>query len=93
MRRFILNGHMPKYGSIRTEELINYFDYNYPLPEDGTPFSVSSETAVCPWNSDNKLTMISIKGDEIPIEERKPSNLVFLIDVSVQCFQKTNFRS
>ena len=88
MRRFILNGHMPKYGSIRTEELINYFDYDYPLPEDGTPFSVSSETAVCPWNSDNKLTMISIKGDEIPIEERKPSNLVFLIDVSGSMFSE-----
>lgn len=88
MRRFILNGHMPKYGSIRTEELINYFDYNYPLPEDGTPFSVSSETAVCPWNSDNKLTMISIKGDEIPIEERKPSNLVFLIDISGSMFSE-----
>lgn len=88
MRRFILNGHVPKYGSIRTEELINYFDYDYPLPEDGTPFSVSSETAVCPWNSDNKLTMISIKGDEIPIEERKPSNLVFLIDVSGSMFSE-----
>lgn len=41
-----------------------------------------------PWNSDNKLTMISIKGDEIPIEERKPSNLVFLIDVSGSMFSE-----
>lgn len=40
MRRFILNGHMPKYGSIRTEELINILITDYPLPEDGTPFSV-----------------------------------------------------
>lgn len=82
MRRFLLSGQMPRSGSVRTEELINYFDYDYPLPEDGTPFSVTSETAVCPWNSEHKLAMISVKGAEIPIEERQPSNLVFLIDVS-----------
>lgn len=80
MRRYILNNQLPPNGSIRTEELINYFDYDYALPDDGTPFAVSAETAQCPWNSDNLLTMISIQGEEMT--ERQPSNLTFLLDVS-----------
>ena len=80
MRRYILNGRRPPNGSIRTEELINYFDYDNPLPTDGTPFSVTTEIAKCPWNSDNQLAMISVQGEELT--EYQPSNLVFLLDIS-----------
>ncbi|MCH5188117.1 MAG: von Willebrand factor type A domain-containing protein [Oscillospiraceae bacterium] len=80
MRRYVLGGSVPPKGSIRTEELINYFDFNNPLPEDGTPFAVSSEVAVCPWNSGNYLAMLSVQGDEL--KEKLPSNLVFLLDIS-----------
>lgn len=83
MRRFLLtNNRLPDKGAIRTEELINYFDYDYPLPTDGTPFSVITEIADCPWNSENSLAMIAVQGDELTKEERKPSNIVFLIDIS-----------
>ena len=86
MRRFILNGRFPTAGSIRTEELINYFDYDYPLPDGGRPFSVTTEVGTCPWNPDNKLALIAIKGDEIPLTERKPCNITFLIDTSGSMF-------
>lgn len=82
VRRYILRGQLPPAGSVRTEEFINYFDYDYPAPEEGEAFSVYSEVARCPWNQDNLLAMIAIKGEEIAPEEREPSNLVFLIDVS-----------
>lgn len=80
MRRYILRNQLPANGSIRTEELINYFDYDNPLPTDGTPFAVSTEVSGCPWNTENNLAMISIQGDELT--EKQPSNLVFLLDVS-----------
>ncbi|MBQ8301245.1 MAG: von Willebrand factor type A domain-containing protein [Clostridia bacterium] len=80
MRRYILQNQLPPSGSIRTEELINYFDYDNPLPTDGTPFAISTEVGICPWNEENKLAMINIQGEEL--QERKPSNLVFLLDVS-----------
>ena len=81
MRRFVLGyATFPTKGSIRTEELINYFNYDNPRPTDGKPFEVSTETAVCPWNSENLLTKIAIQGDEFL--EPQPSNLVFLLDVS-----------
>ncbi len=81
LRRYVLNlGMLAPNGAIRTEELINYFDYDNPLPTDGTPFSVSAETAQCPWNSEHLLTKIAVQGDELT--EKQPSNLVFLLDVS-----------
>ncbi len=80
MRRYILRNELPPSGSIRTEELINYFDYDNPLPTDTAPFAISTEVGMCPWNEENKLAMINIQGEEL--QERKPSNLVFLLDVS-----------
>lgn len=81
LRRYALNlGMIPPNGAVRTEELINYFDYDNPLPTDGTPFAVSTETAQCPWNNENKLVKIAVQGDELT--EKQPSNLVFLLDIS-----------
>lgn len=81
LRRYVLGlGMLPPNGAVRTEELINYFDYDNPLPTDGTPFAVSTEVSKCPWNSENNLAMISVQGDEFT--EKQPSNLVFLLDTS-----------
>lgn len=82
MRRFILQGRYPEKGSVRAEEIINYFDYDYPLPTGDEPFSITTELSSCPWNENNKLALVAVKGDEIPENERKPSNIVFLIDTS-----------
>lgn len=81
LRRYVLGyGTLPPNGAVRSEELINYFDYDNPLPTDGTPFAISAETAPCPWNGEHLLTKVAIQGDEL--RERKPNNLVFLLDVS-----------
>lgn len=80
MRRFILNGQKIPLGSIRTEELINYFNYELEAPTDGQPFAISYEIGKCPWNEEHELAMVNIKGEEFT--ERKPQNLVLLIDVS-----------
>lgn len=80
MRRFIINGSIPTLGSVRSEEIINYFDYDLPEPENGEPFSVTAEVSDCPWNADNKLAMIAVKGEEMT--ERVPQNLTLLIDIS-----------
>lgn len=82
MRRFINSGQRPPSNSIRIEELINYFRYDYPQPEDDKPFRVALEVAECPWYSDHRLVRIGIKGKDIHRDERPASNLVFLLDVS-----------
>ena len=80
MRRFIINGQNIPNGSIRSEELINYFDYAKAETEEGKPFGVNFAVSECPWNSENILAMITVSGEELT--KHKPSNIVFLIDTS-----------
>jgi Ca-activated chloride channel homolog len=82
VRRFLDDEIRPPTGAIRTEELINYFRYNYPQPTGDDPFSVNLEVSRAPWNPERELVRIGLKGRELPAEERGPANLVFLIDVS-----------
>ncbi|OEE61578.1 hypothetical protein A1OK_09475 [Enterovibrio norvegicus FF-454] len=83
VRSYLKMGNTPPADAIREEAFINYFDYNYPAPSSKVqPFSVNTELASAPWNAERQLLRIALKGYDIPINERKPSNLVFLVDVS-----------
>ncbi len=83
VRRFIQQDNvLPPVGAVRTEELINYFDLNYELPTGIHPIALNGEVSQCPWNSDNKLIRIGIKGEQFPPSLQLRSNFVFLIDVS-----------
>lgn len=81
VRRFILNGTKPDKGAVRVEEMINYFNYDYPNPVDNHPFSITTEIGACPW-SKNKLVHVGLQGKRIDKSDLPPSNLVFLLDVS-----------
>jgi len=83
VRRFLNQGRLPVKDAVRTEEMINYFNYDYPLPKDRTrPFSVTTEIAPTPWNANTHLLRIGLKGYDIAAEKLPPANLVFLIDIS-----------
>lgn len=82
LRRMIRDGDSIPADAVRIEEMINYFRYDYPEPQPGEPFSVTTEIAQCPWNRDTRLLMIGMKAEDIDLADRKPMNLVFLIDVS-----------
>jgi len=83
VRRFLNTGRLPPRDAVRVEELINYFDYDYPTPDSRQPpFRVSTELAPTPWNPKTLLLAVGIKGYELPKTQLPPANLVFLIDVS-----------
>jgi Ca-activated chloride channel family protein len=82
IRRFINQGEMPPKDAVRIEEMVNYFNYDYPQPTGNDPFSINPELVVCPWNPQHHLLKIGLQGKKIPTENLPPSNLVFLIDVS-----------
>jgi Ca-activated chloride channel family protein len=82
MRRFLNDGIMPPPEAVRIEELINYFDYDYPQPVSEHSFSITTELTNCPWNASRQLALIGIQGKRIDMEEAPKSNLVFLLDVS-----------
>ncbi len=83
MRSSLNNNQMPNPDSVRIEELINYFDYNYEVPTDKSePFKTNVQIMPTPWNEGTKLMSIGIKGYELAKSEQPDSNLVFLIDTS-----------
>ena len=82
VRRFINNGQEVPVNAVKIEEMINYFDYDYPQPKSDHPFSVNTEVAKTPWNTDTKLVRVGLQGKEYLNEELPASNLTFLIDVS-----------
>ncbi len=83
MRRHLTDGALPPRDAIRTEELINYFDYDYALPDSKeTPFKINAHLYETPWATGTQLLHIGIKGYDIVPEKRPDSNLVLLLDVS-----------
>ncbi|MDC9825224.1 von Willebrand factor type A domain-containing protein [Devosia sp. ZB163] len=83
VRRSLTEGWVPEPDTVRLEELINYFDYNYPLPTDAAaPFKPTFSVYPTPWNGKTQIVQIGIKGYVPPVTEDKASNLVFLIDTS-----------
>lgn len=83
MRKWLNQGVLPPKDSVRVEELVNYFSYDYAAPDSPEPpFATHISVFETPWNAETKLLRIGIKGYEIPQAERPAANLVFLIDTS-----------
>ncbi len=82
VRRFLNQGQLPPKDAVRIEELVNYFEYNYPQPAGNVPFSVNTEVAVSPWNPNNRLMKIGLQGKKVSLDKTPATNLVFLLDVS-----------
>ncbi len=81
-RRTLIEGRLPEQDSVRIEELVNYFDYDYAAPAGDAPFSVTAEVGECPWNPEHELIHVGLQGKVIAPEDLPPRNLVFLVDVS-----------
>ncbi len=82
VRRMLLNGNIPPKNAVRIEEMINYFNYQYPEPEENHPIAIHTTLSECPWNKNHHLMHVGIQGKRIKTEHLPPSNLVFLMDVS-----------
>lgn len=82
IRRMINNGHKVEPNAVKIEEMVNYFDYNYPQPTDEHPFSINTEVTKTPWNKDSKMIRIGLQGKTYKNDSLPASNLTFLIDVS-----------
>ena len=82
VRGMINRNNLPNPNAVRLEEFINYFPYEYEEPTSEHPFSINTEFAECPWNTDHQLLKIGIKGESIEKAQLPTNNLVFLLDVS-----------
>ncbi|API56975.1 hypothetical protein BMW22_36790 (plasmid) [Rhizobium leguminosarum] len=83
VRRSLTGGAMPDPQSVRVEEMINYFPYDWPGPDNADqPFKATVTVMPTPWNHDTELMHVAIKGYDIAPATTPHANLVFLIDVS-----------
>lgn len=81
LRSMIKNGYPVSKDAVRIEEMLNYFNYDYPTPTDGAIFSLMSSMFDTPYNQETKLLTIGLAAQKIEFEQVQ-NNLVFLLDVS-----------
>ncbi|MFA6155678.1 von Willebrand factor type A domain-containing protein [Mesorhizobium sp.] len=83
VRGSLKQGYLPQADTVRVEEMINYFPYDWKGPDAAsTPFNSTVSVMPTPWNSHTKLMHVAIKGFDVKPTEEPKANLVFLIDVS-----------
>lgn len=82
VRRMINNGQKVHKDAVKIEEMVNYFNYDYPQPTGEHPFAIHTAVAETPWNKETRLVKIALQGKTIPLDNVPASNLVFLLDVS-----------
>jgi Ca-activated chloride channel family protein len=80
-RRKLLEGTLPPKDSVRVEEFLNYFHYDYPAPKSAA-LAVYLDAAPSPFNPGRHLLRVGVQGKKLSISERKPAHLTFLVDVS-----------
>ncbi|HOR95800.1 MAG TPA: von Willebrand factor type A domain-containing protein [Bacilli bacterium] len=81
IRRLINNGRPVVKDAVNIEQMLNYFNYSY-VNDTDKALKIFTEVADCPWNDSNKLVQIGIKAKEFELDNEKPNNFVFLLDVS-----------
>ena len=82
VRRYKSQGWKIEPSSVRIEEFLNYFTFDYPSPKGSETVAINAEVGECPWNTEHRLLRLGIKGKELTASETPQANFVFLIDVS-----------
>lgn len=90
MRNYLKRGYAVPKHSVRIEEYLNYFTFDYTEPTDGQRIAINGELGRCPWDEEHLLLRLGVKGRSLSAEEVPLSNYVFLIDVSgsMNCEEK-----
>ena len=77
----ILDGYEIDKDEVKTEELINYFNFDYSADRiSDEPFLISTAYTSCPWQADHRLIRIGIRADDVT--EKPDTNFVLVTDVS-----------
>lgn len=67
--RFLRAGRLPPVDRVQIEDLVNFFPFDDPQPKGDLPFSVSIETAECPWARGHRLVRVAIVARRAPASE------------------------
>ena len=83
LRNYLSKGTLPPKEAVRTEECLNYFNAGLAAPEDGD-FAIHLAAFDSPFGDDGEHGMlrVGIRARDVLAADRKPLNLVFVIDRS-----------
>ena len=84
MRRCLTGNYvcLPNAHSVRIEEFLNYFTFDYPDPTGDDAVAINAEIGACPWNSEHRLLRLGIKGKSVAEADMPRANFVFMVDIS-----------
>ena len=82
MRRCVKSGRLPDANSVRIEEYLNYFTFDYADPSGDETVAINAELGVCPWNAEHRLLRLGLKGKSLEDSQIPDANYILLIDTS-----------
>ena len=82
MRRCLKEGYQVPANSVRIEEYLNYFTFDYPEPSEGETLGINAEIGPCPWAPSHRLLRLGLKGKSLKPSEIPAANYILLIDTS-----------
>lgn len=81
-RQYLTDGYLPPSEQVRLEEFINYFNQDYPIPQDSA-FGINLEAARTPFSAEDAFVLrVGVQGFDVPADQRPDATLIFVIDVS-----------
>lgn len=82
LRRCLTSGYYFNPQALRTEELLNYFTFNYSDPTGDETLGINAELGPCPWNGEHQLLRLGLKGKSLQDSEIPAANFILLVDTS-----------
>jgi Ca-activated chloride channel family protein len=79
-RRWVDEGVVPPPESVRVEEYVNSFRYDYRAPADG--LVVTADGGPSPFNPANVILRVGVQAEEVANSDRPPASLTFVVDTS-----------
>ena len=83
IKQYLDLGQLPPQELIRTEAVINYFDYAYVTPNSlNPPITFNANLISHPFKQNTHLLQLGLQAFAVEADELPPMNIVLLIDVS-----------
>jgi Ca-activated chloride channel family protein len=80
-RSKLQSGSLPPFASVRAEEFINYFNYDYTAPQSD-PFAVHLAAAPSPYDAGHHILRVGLQAKRVSKAQRTAVHLVYLVDTS-----------
>ncbi len=80
-RNYLSRNQLPPAAAVRVEEFVNAFDAGF-APQRDDVFAIHADGSPAPFRDGYHLLRLTVQGRDVSPQRRRPSQLVFVIDVS-----------